>query len=90
MSAVGTYSQSCLKGARALALYRSRAVANGLRTDHPIPGLPFADDAHIPVEDSAAIEAIGRRPAARPGAATTRPGPAATPGGSPHHRPRPA
>ena len=45
-----------------MALYRSRAVANGLRTDHPIPGLPFADDSHIPVEDSAAIEAIGRHP----------------------------
>jgi len=45
-----------------LALYTSRAVANGLRTDHPIPGLPFADDSHIPVEDSAAIEAIGRHP----------------------------
>lgn len=44
-----------------MALYRSRAVANGLRTDHPVPGLPFADDAHIPVDDSAAVEAIGRR-----------------------------
>jgi hypothetical protein len=48
-----------------LALYRSHAVANGLRTDHPIPGLPFADDSHIPVEDSAAVEAIGRRPGGR-------------------------
>ena len=45
-----------------MALYRSHAVANGLRTDHPIPGLPFADDSHIPVEDSTAIEAIGRHP----------------------------
>jgi len=45
-----------------LALYRFRAVANGLRTDHPIPGLPFADDSHIPVDDPAAIEAIGRHP----------------------------
>jgi hypothetical protein len=45
-----------------LSLYRSHAVANGLRTDHPIPGLPFADDSHIPIDDSAAIEAIGRRP----------------------------
>jgi hypothetical protein len=45
-----------------MALYKSRAVANGLRTDHPIPGLPFVDDSHIPVGDSAAIEAIGRRP----------------------------
>jgi hypothetical protein len=51
-----------LEGSRALALYTSRAVANGLRTDHPVPGLPFADDSHIPVEDSAAIEAIGRHP----------------------------
>jgi hypothetical protein len=38
-----------------------RALANGLRTDHPIPDLPFVDDSHIPVEDPAAIEAIGRR-----------------------------
>ena len=45
-----------------MALYRSHAVANGLRTDHPIPGLPFVDDSHIPVDDSAAIEAIGRHP----------------------------
>jgi hypothetical protein len=44
-----------------LALYKSRAVANGLRTDHPVPGLPFVDDSHIPVDDPAAVEAIGRR-----------------------------
>lgn len=43
-----------------MALYRYRPVANGLRTDHPIPDLPFVDDSHIPVEDPAAIEAIGR------------------------------
>lgn len=43
-----------------MALYTYRAVANGLRTDHPIPGLPFVDDQHIPVQDPAAIEAIGR------------------------------
>jgi hypothetical protein len=42
-------------------LYRYRALANGLRTDHPIPGLPFVDDSHIPVEDARAIEAVGRR-----------------------------
>lgn len=41
--------------------YRYRALANGLRTDHPIPGLPFVDDSHIPVEDARAIEAVGRR-----------------------------
>jgi hypothetical protein len=46
----------------ALALYTSHAVANGLRTDHPIPGLPLVDDSHIPVDESAAIEAIGRHP----------------------------
>jgi len=45
-----------------MSLYGSRAVANGLRTDHPIPGLPFVDDSHIPVEDSSAIEAVGRHP----------------------------
>jgi hypothetical protein len=44
-----------------LGLYRYRALANGLRTDHPIPGLPFADDSHIPVGDARAIEATGRR-----------------------------
>jgi hypothetical protein len=40
--------------------YRYRALANGLRTDHPVPGLPFVDDSHIPVEDARAIEAVGR------------------------------
>lgn len=45
-----------------MSLYQSHAVANGIRTDHPIPGLPFVDDSHIPIEDSSAIEAIGRRP----------------------------
>ncbi|MFI6522607.1 helix-turn-helix transcriptional regulator [Spirillospora sp. NPDC050679] len=40
--------------------YTAKAVANGLRTDHPIPDLPFVDDSHIPLEDPAAIEAVGR------------------------------
>jgi predicted DNA-binding transcriptional regulator AlpA len=40
--------------------YRYRALANGLRTDHPIPGLPFVDDSHIPLDDPTAIEAVGR------------------------------
>jgi hypothetical protein len=44
-----------------MALYTYRALANGFRTDHPIPDLPFVDDAHIPVDDPAAIEAVGRR-----------------------------
>lgn len=35
-------------------------VANGLSTDHPVPGLAFVDDSHIPVDDPAAIESIGR------------------------------
>uniref|UniRef100_UPI003F4992D3 helix-turn-helix transcriptional regulator n=1 Tax=Amycolatopsis sp. CA-096443 TaxID=3239919 RepID=UPI003F4992D3 len=35
-------------------------VGNGLRTDHPVPNLPFVDDGHIPVDDPEAIEAIGR------------------------------
>lgn len=43
-----------------MALYAFRPVANGLRTDHPIPDLPFVDDIHIPIDDPAAIEAIGR------------------------------
>lgn len=38
-----------------------RPVANGLRTDHPIEGLPFVDDSLLPLNDPAAIEAIGRR-----------------------------
>ncbi|MEU4118909.1 hypothetical protein AB0F71_31005 [Kitasatospora sp. NPDC028055] len=37
-----------------------RPVANGIRTDHPVPDLPFVDDAHIPLEDPRAIEKIGR------------------------------
>lgn len=44
-----------------LSLYIYRAVGNGLRTDHPIPDLPFVDDSHIPLDDPAAIEAVGRR-----------------------------
>ncbi len=39
---------------------QDQPVANGIRTEHPIPGLPFVDDAHIPVGDPVAIEAIGR------------------------------
>jgi hypothetical protein len=35
-------------------------IANGVRTDHPIPGLPFVDDSHIPVDDPEAIEQVGR------------------------------
>ena len=38
-----------------------RVLGNGLRTDHPIPGLPFVDDSHIPIEDPRAVEAIGRK-----------------------------
>ncbi|MFG2437959.1 hypothetical protein [Streptomyces sp. NPDC048508] len=41
-------------------MHRLQPIANGLHTDHPVPGLPFVDDAHIPVDDPAAIEAIGR------------------------------
>lgn len=44
-----------------MSLYDYRAVANGLSTDHPIPGLPFVDDSHIPADDPRAVEAIGRR-----------------------------
>ncbi|MFE9247148.1 helix-turn-helix transcriptional regulator [Nocardiopsis sp. NPDC006938] len=38
-------------------------LANGLRTDHPIPGLPFVDDSHLPLTDPEAIEDIGRNTA---------------------------
>lgn len=37
-----------------------RPVANGLRTDHPIPDLPFVDDAHLPLDDPTALEVLGR------------------------------
>ncbi len=35
-------------------------VANGIRTDHPEPGLPFVDDSHLPIHDGQAIESHGR------------------------------
>ncbi|UUY52341.1 hypothetical protein NRK68_34260 (plasmid) [Streptomyces yangpuensis] len=36
-------------------------LANGVRTDHPVPGLPFVDDSHIPLDEGPeAIEAVGR------------------------------
>lgn len=41
-------------------VYDFRAVANGFRTDHPIPDLPFVDDSLLPLDDPDAIEAIGR------------------------------
>ncbi|MEN4397406.1 hypothetical protein [Mycolicibacterium conceptionense] len=37
-----------------------QVIANGSSTDHPVPGLAFVDDAHIPVDDPDAIEDIGR------------------------------
>ncbi|MFI1702379.1 hypothetical protein ACH419_41530 [Streptomyces bobili] len=41
-------------------MHRLQPVANGMHTDHPVPGLTFVDDDHIPVDDPAAIEVIGR------------------------------
>ncbi|MGW5214332.1 hypothetical protein ACWEQO_24820 [Streptomyces sp. NPDC004051] len=41
-------------------MHRLQPIANGLHTDHPVPGLPFVDDSHLPVDDPAAVEAIGR------------------------------
>ncbi|MEV5203229.1 hypothetical protein [Streptomyces sp. NPDC053720] len=39
-------------------------LANGLRTDHPVPGLPFIDDSHLPLDEGPeAIEAVGRHEA---------------------------
>lgn len=35
-------------------------IANGLRTDHPVPGLPFVDDSLLPLTDPHRIEKIGR------------------------------
>lgn len=43
-----------------VTLYSFRAVANGLRTGHPILDLPFVDDAHLPLDDPHALEAVGR------------------------------
>jgi len=48
-----------------MALYMYEPVANGLRTDHPIPDLPFVDDSRIPVEDPDGIAAIGRKDGGR-------------------------
>jgi hypothetical protein len=38
-----------------------RPLANGASTDHPVPDLPFVDDAHLPLDDPQALEAVGRR-----------------------------
>lgn len=43
-----------------MSLQHPRPLANGLRTDHLVPGLPFADDSHIPLDEPEAIEAVGR------------------------------
>ncbi|MCC9707294.1 hypothetical protein E4N62_19645 [Streptomyces sp. MNU76] len=41
-----------------------RPLANGTRTDHPVPGLPFVDDSHVPLDEGPeAIEAVGRHEA---------------------------
>lgn len=37
-----------------------RPVANGLRTDHPFPGLPFINDERLPLDNPDAIERTGR------------------------------
>ncbi|KNE78681.1 hypothetical protein AB0B04_18520 [Streptomyces xinghaiensis] len=37
-----------------------RPVANGLRTDHPMPGLPFINDERLPLDNPDAIERTGR------------------------------
>ncbi|GGK29055.1 hypothetical protein GCM10011583_71220 [Streptomyces camponoticapitis] len=42
-------------------MHRVQPLANGLHTDHPVPGLPFIDDSHIPVDDPTGVEAIARR-----------------------------
>ncbi|MFE3169445.1 hypothetical protein [Streptomyces sp. NPDC059224] len=39
-------------------MYRLQPLANGLHTDHPIPGIPFVDDSHISIDDPAALEAF--------------------------------
>lgn len=59
--AVSIYSAHVVKGHSVQQRFTWRAVANGLQTDHPIAELPFVDDDHIPVDDPAAIERIGRK-----------------------------
>lgn len=39
---------------------RIRPVANGTRTDHPTPGLPFVNDGRLPLDNPDAIERTGR------------------------------
>ncbi|MGW4033948.1 hypothetical protein ACWEFL_32415 [Streptomyces sp. NPDC004838] len=41
-------------------MHTLRPLANGLRTDHPVPDLPFVDDSHIPLDDPRELEAVGR------------------------------
>lgn len=41
-------------------MYPPAPVANGIRTDHPVPGLPFINDDLLDLDDRSAIEAIGR------------------------------
>jgi len=41
-------------------LYRLRPVANGISTDHPVPGLPFINDGRLPLDNPDAIERTGR------------------------------
>jgi hypothetical protein len=41
--------------------YTYRAVGNGIRTDHPVPDLPFVDDSLLELDDPDAIEAVGRK-----------------------------
>lgn len=44
-----------------ITLSHVHPLANGASTDHPVPGLPFVDDSHIPLDKGPeAIEAVGR------------------------------
>ncbi|MFB7763527.1 hypothetical protein [Streptomyces xiamenensis] len=36
-------------------------MGNGSSTDHPVPGLPFIDDGHLPLDNPDAVEGIGRK-----------------------------
>jgi hypothetical protein len=42
-------------------MLRIRPVANGTRTDHPSPGLPFINDGRLPLNNPDAIERTGRK-----------------------------
>src|SRR5262249_49929890 len=57
VSAAQDIQHSARQGSSTL-VYQLRPLANGTRTDHPVPDLPFVDDSHLPLDEGPeAIEA---------------------------------